>query len=543
MKKLFFALLLVLPFILFANSTDKVYKVVFPKEWKPYYFVDKKGKPAGYAIELFEKVADHTNIKYKYIIASDWKEVHQMIENKKADIVPNIGITKRRTEIFGFTKPTDTFEIGLFKKMESVDIKSKDDLKDKSVAVALKNICEKLITDDITDLKLTYKSFYSAVGALNDGEVDSMCYPKPLMEYGLQELGVFHNIVYFGKPLKEVKRAIGVSKNNLHLLPLFNEAIAYIKINGELSKLRFKWFEAHGDIEMSYEELITTIFIVILVIVLTVFLVIRNRWLLTKTQLKSEIKIQKVEIDKQNKIINTQSKITSLGDVMHKIAHQWRQPLAAITMNVNNVKLSIELEEKLDNNELVKCVDNVTDQCKILSTTIDDFKEFFNSKDETINSINLEGIFLKAEQSILESYEINQIKIIKNIDNVKISTKENTLIKSIVNILNNARDAILDNKIDEERRYVFLDAKKYDGEIRISIKDSAGGIKDDVIDKVFEPYFTTKFSSPGKGMGLYMTYQMITENLNYKIEVINSTYNYNSKDLKGAEFIISIPVL
>lgn len=94
-----------MPFTLFANDKQKDYKVVFPKEWKPYCFVDRDGKLAGYAIELFEKVAEKT------------------------------------------------------------DIKSKDDLKDKSVAVALKNICEKLITKDITESTITYKGFYSALEA------------------------------------------------------------------------------------------------------------------------------------------------------------------------------------------------------------------------------------------------------------------------------------------------------------------------------------------------------------------------------------------
>jgi len=541
MNKLFFILLILLPLTLFASNTQKIYKVAIIKSWKPYYFIDEKGKPSGYAIELFEKVANNSNIKYEYIVVPNWKEAHQLIEDKKADIVPNIGITQRREKLFYFTQATDTFEIGLFKKVDSHDIKSKNDLKDKSVSVAIKNVCEKLITKDITDFKLTYNGFYTALGALQDDEVDVMCYPKPLMKQGLKELALF-NIVYFGEPLKEIQRGIGVSKENLHLINVFNEAISYMKINGELSKLQYKWFESHGDIELSYEQLITIIFVSILMIIIVVFFVIRSRWLLTKTQLKDEIEKQKNEIEKQNRIINTQSKIESLEDVMHNIAHQWRQPLAIVVMSVNNVKLSIALGEKLHDDELLTCVDKVTKQCAFLSTTIDDFTGFVNSSNENFIKINLENIFLKIENSVLESYAKNNIKIIKNIDNLELLTKERTLTHSIVNILNNAKDAMIDNKIVNEDRFLFIDAKKYDNQIKISIKDSAGGIKEDIIDKIFEPYFTTKFSSAGKGMGLYMTYQMMKEYLNYKIEVFNSSYVYKGKSLKGAEFVITITI-
>ena len=257
---------------------------------------------------------------------------------------------------------------------------------------------------------------------------------------------------------------------------------------------------------------------------------------------KNKIRMQEQEIEKQSKIIHTQSKITSIGNMLENISHQWLQPLAAISMSMNNIKVSMALGEKMGDEELSKTADNVMEKCQYLSQTLDDFKEFMRAKDDVIKIVNLENTISKVENLVTETFDKDHIKIIKNIESCKVSIPENTLIQSILNILNNSKDAMLYNNVDEMSRFVFIDVKSDNDEVKISINDSAGGIDEDIIDNIFEPYFTTKFESQGKGMGLYLTYQFITESLNSKIEVKNSTYEYAGKELEGAEFIIYIPI-
>jgi len=228
--------------------------------------------------------------------------------------------------------------------------------------------------------------------------------------------------------------------------------------------------------------------------------------------------------------------------MLNNISHQWRQPLATITMSVNNIKLSIELGEKLSDDELSECIDTVTSQSKYLSDTIDDFKQFFDSKSEDKKKLYLIDIISRLESLFIDTFRQNNIKIIKDVENYEFFIKEETLLKSLSSILNNSKDAILQNSIVNEDRFVFISAKKFGKEIVISIKDSGGGIQEDIIESIFDPYFTTKFKSQGKGMGLYITYQLITEDLESKIEVKNSEFYYNGKKLKGAEFIIKSPL-
>ena len=133
----------------------------------------------------------------------------------------------------------------------------------------------------------------------------------------------------------------------------------------------------------------------------------------------------------------------------------------------------------------------------------------------------------------------NNIKIISNLkDDMKINGYENELIQSFINIINNARDAIKEHIKNDEDRLIFITTLKDKDSLIITIKDSGGGIDDNLIERIFEPYFTTKHHNLGTGIGLSMTYKMITQRHNALIEVYNEEYAYNNKKYFGACFRI-----
>ena len=118
---------------------------------------------------------------------------------------------------------------------------------------------------------------------------------------------------------------------------------------------------------------------------------------------------------------------------------------------------------------------------------------------------------------------------------------ENELLQVIINILNNAKDELV--KIEkEENRIIFIDLYKEQNNLIIKIKDSAGGIKEEIIDRIFEPYFTTKHKSNGTGIGLYMCEEIVIKHIKGKIKVSNVDYIFEGKDFSGALFEISIPI-
>ena len=106
---------------------------------------------------------------------------------------------------------------------------------------------------------------------------------------------------------------------------------------------------------------------------------------------------------------------------------------------------------------------------------------------------------------ISAQFTAKDIHIIKNIENIELDSYENELIQALINILNNAKDELVKKPSDEEK-YIFIDIFRNEkNEVNIIIKDNAAGIPNEYIDKIFEPYFSTKHKSQGTGIGLYMT--------------------------------------
>ena len=123
-------------------------------------------------------------------------------------------------------------------------------------------------------------------------------------------------------------------------------------------------------------------------------------------------------------------------------------------------------------------------------------------------------------------------------DDIKLEGYPAELIQCTLNIYNNAKDAIKENV--HENRMIFITTSDNDGKIIIKIKDNAGGIPEDILPKIFEPYFTTKHQSQGTGLGLHMTYNLIVDGMRGNVEAHNVNYTYDEIEYKGAEFIITL---
>ncbi|MGB0989428.1 MAG: PAS domain-containing sensor histidine kinase [Halarcobacter sp.] len=236
------------------------------------------------------------------------------------------------------------------------------------------------------------------------------------------------------------------------------------------------------------------------------------------------------------KLIESQSKLASMGEMIGNIAHQWRQPLSAISTLASGIRVKKEVGE-ISNEDLDKDLQAIVTSTKLLSNTIDDFRNYY-SKDKHIKEFKIEDTLNNVLSLISANLDNKEIELIFSIDDVSINSYENELIQVLLNILNNAKDALLER---ETPRYIFITIKKQKENVLIEIYDNAGGIKKDIISRVFEPYFTTKFKSQGTGIGLYMTKNIIDSNLKGKIEVENKSFTYDNQKFKGALFKIKLP--
>ncbi|WP_323596925.1 sensor histidine kinase [Aliarcobacter butzleri] len=273
--------------------------------------------------------------------------------------------------------------------------------------------------------------------------------------------------------------------------------------------------------------------ILILGMILIIFLLVASGYV--SIFLENKLKEYKKELDNKQAILYQQSKMAAMGEMIGNIAHQWRQPLSIITTATSGMVLQKQMGVLTDE-FFFEASNRINTSSQYLSQTIDDFRNFFIPNKEKLK-VNLIEIFKKTLDLISAQFSSKDIKIIKNIEGVEFESYENELIQALINILNNSRDELI--KKDGER-FIFVDAFEKDNFINIIIKDNAGGVIKENLDKIFEPYFTTKYKSQGTGIGLYMTEEIITKHLNGTICVENVEFTYNEKEYVGAEFTIRI---
>ena len=284
-------------------------------------------------------------------------------------------------------------------------------------------------------------------------------------------------------------------------------------------------------LDKNYEKYVLNILIV--GIVLIIFLLVISRYI--SIFLENKLKEYKKELDNKQAILYQQSKMAAMGEMIGNIAHQWRQPLSIITTATSGMVLQKQMGVLTDE-FFFEASDRINHSAQYLSETIDDFRNFFIPNKEK-SKVNLLEVFKKTLDLISAQFNSKEIKIIKNIETIEFESYENELIQALINILNNSRDELI--KKDDER-FIFVDAFEKDNFINIIIKDNAGGVIKENLNKIFEPYFTTKYKSQGTGIGLYMTEEIITKHLNGTICVENVEFTYNEKEYFGAEFTIRI---
>ena len=244
-----------------------------------------------------------------------------------------------------------------------------------------------------------------------------------------------------------------------------------------------------------------------------------------------ELRIQQ-EIDertRQEQLLIQQSKLAAMGNMIGNIAHQWRQPLGEI----NALLMIIQVRQHFDDfNEafLTEKIEECNRITAYMSNTISDFQNFFKpSKDKEIFEIN--NACERASSIIQASLRYHSIEFSFNpADEIKVLGYPNEFAQALLNILSNAKDVLTDRNI--ENPFIRMSVKKGEKYTLIKIEDNGGGIAEEYIERIFEPYFTTKHAKQGTGIGLYMTKMIIENNMNGIVTVKNTE--------EGALFTIKI---
>lgn len=503
---------------------------------KGYYFIsDKKGKNL---LSSFNKKLENKNF-----LDIGNKNEHQFVKKF-------INTIKNKSESFDsyyWYKPNDdknTYKkISFYKYFEPFDIIiGMGKYVDEYEATLQKELLSEL--QHLKDNASSYVFIFDEKGIVLSHYKDSLIgtnrynVKNPLGEY------VVRDIIDFSQKKKEgfLTYNTGVNPKNLQN----REKISYIKlINTWNWTIGTGFFleDLNSEIEEKTKKLLqskneSVNKIIVFSVIITLFFIFITFYLSKNISEKFYSYKNKIEEEVNNtiekeKLLIQQSKMASMGEMIANITHQWKQPLTMISMASSSLSFNKEFD-RLEDEDFYRSVNTIDNSVKNLNTTITDFSNFFNPNKKS-DYFNLTTIFEKTLKLIDSQFKHNGIEIIKEIEDIKFYGLENELLQTFINILKNSKDELIKRNVNQ-KRLIFINAYKKENKLIIKIKDNAGGIPNKIINKIFDPYFTTK-EEEGTGIGLYMSKQII-ESINGSIEVENVNYTFDDVVYQGAEFTI-----
>lgn len=233
----------------------------------------------------------------------------------------------------------------------------------------------------------------------------------------------------------------------------------------------------------------------------------------------------------QEGIMLQQSRLAGMGELIGNIAHQWRQPLNVLGLIIVNIEDAYNYGE-LTKEGLEKDVQKASEEIQKMSKTIDDFRNFFQP-DKEKTAFNVLDVVNDSLALVKSTYTQDHIEVIVEIDpSLELFAYKNEFSQIIINLFENARDAIIERKITSGKIAIIALSSK--DQVVLSVKDNGGGIADEILLRIFEPYFSTKEEGKGSGIGLYMSKTIIEEHHQGKLTAAN--------DDNGAVFTVTFPM-
>jgi len=249
------------------------------------------------------------------------------------------------------------------------------------------------------------------------------------------------------------------------------------------------------------------------------------------THLQSEVHEKVSQIREKDELLIQQSRLAGMGEMLENIAHQWKQPLHKLSLVIQNHYFKHQLENGVTEEDIEKFNEQSSEIIEYMSNTVDDFRNFFNPQKEAENFLLGENVqkVLKISSSLVAQQHIKIIVDDKSKSYVK--GYPNEFSQVILNLLSNAKDAFIVHK--SEYKEINITIYEDEESLVLEFLDNAGGIPLDILEKVFDPYFTTKGFKEGSGIGLYMSKMIIEKSMNGEFKVENS--------FGGAQFTIKFP--
>ena len=536
----------------YRNQT-KIINVCMDVDFPPYTLKDISGYN-GISIDFFNLISEKSGLIFNFIPVKNRAEASIYLQQKRCKLVPHLSPYKRTHP---FVEPTYSFlhdNLAMATPINSPYINDLSDIQDKKIAIisGVRHVTSALHRRYPNLQLIEVLSPDVAFEKVRDGEFYGFIGPYRSLSYAIQKsyIGELKIAIKLESPPIEI--SMGVARNNPVLLHILNKTLRAITPE-ERHAIYQRWITTNTIETTDYTFLIQLMSVMVLILAIFLY----RQSLLKKKNSELEIlqneletlnhllekKVSKAvsELRKKDQLMMQQSRLAQMGEMISMIAHQWRQPLAAISSTVVGIKLKsalnkFDLSKKEDQQAYQQYLNANFEQIEnyilTLSNTIDDFRNFYKGeKISTCTSIN--STLEKTLKIIESSLATENIILVKRFHSKqKLLMYENELLQVFLNFIKNAQDNFKERHI-ESATLTITTFDINDG-VGVEICDNGGGIDESIHEQIYDPYFSTKSKKNGTGLGLYMSKMIIEEHHHGKLT------HYNREG--GVCFHITIPL-
>ena len=499
-------------------------RVCIQKDRAPIEFVEQD-QPKGIAVEILNTLTRRLHLRLAFRSVADRKSELEMIRKRECDLLAAASRDDRSAKLLYFTAPYLEYEeVFVRHRLSTAHRQGPLILAGKRLAGKRGDpALSKLKTAHPTLQILETDTYLEALEAVRRDGADYAMISQPVYGY-LSQIHRMKDLEVAGIAPVKTPLSIAVRKDQATLYNIMSK-ILHAMPRETFYAISDKWTSERILKEVDYKTILGIIAAALLVITLIAVAYWRQRRLSREIEelndtLESRIAEALEKNREQELFMLQQDRLAKMGEMIAMIAHQWRQPL-------NNLSLLIQLlvsrykKGMLDEEAIEYFQVNSQKQIEQMSSTIDDFRNFYRSEKET------------REFCINESIEklISMTRMGFASEDIEVAFRAtgrcyctgypNELAHAVLNIMNNAREAFAerDGAVTDKRIVITLEERE--GALTLEICDNAGGIPETILDKIFDPYFSTKQDKNGTGLGLYMTRVMVVEHMRSRLTVAN----------------------
>ncbi|WP_309498039.1 ATP-binding protein [Sulfurovum sp.] len=521
------------------KSKKEITACINPKGLPLYGYED--GQHIGILPEIMFLLEKRIPVPFRYVPVKTWEECVALSKAKKVDISGMIITSPNRHTHLTASKKILEGSIGIATKMQEPLLQDLTEMNNKKVALFKGQVSvNAFIKHKFPDINIVMvDSIEEGLEMVAKGKIygyadDTYSLAYYILKLHSNELKILERINE-----NPVSVSVGILKDELELINVMNRVIDSID-EQQIKDITHDWISVRVEKGFDYTLLVKIASVFLLILLVSFYWVrkltrevakrrkVQDELNVLNENLASEISTKIQEIHYKDAMLTEKTKLAAMGEMIGAIAHQWRRPLSTLHINLETLEDDYD-EGKIDKAFMKQHIEENSVIIQYMSKTIDDFQNFYNiDKEKVLFDVTAKiASTLALQFNLLEK---NDIKIIKEGKSFTVYGHPSEFQQVILNIISNAKDALLEKKVKEP--YIKIKVFSNDVEGSIAISDNAEGIEAEKLPKVFEPYFTTKDDKGGTGLGLYISKMIIEKNMHGHLSISN-------KDL-GSEVLITL---